>query len=72
MKITWRSILDSQWFYLILIVALLALRLPHLAGPVDDPHSWRQSDTAYYALSLYRDGFDLLQPRICWSGSADG
>jgi hypothetical protein len=71
MKTTWRSILHSEWLYLSLVTAMLALRLPHLSGPVDDPHSWRQSDTAYYALSLYRDGFDLLRPRICWSGDHD-
>jgi hypothetical protein len=59
---------QHTWHYLLLLIASLALRLPHLAGPIDEPHSWRQSDTANYALDLYRDGFDLLRPQVCWSG----
>ena len=31
----------------LVILGGLALRLPHLAGPIDNPHAWRQSDTAY-------------------------
>jgi 4-amino-4-deoxy-L-arabinose transferase-like glycosyltransferase len=69
MKTTWRSIIDSRWIYVLLLLPLLALRLPHLAGPIDDPHSWRQSDTAYYALDFYRSGIDLLRPKVCWSGN---
>ncbi|MBL7200996.1 MAG: glycosyltransferase family 39 protein [Anaerolineae bacterium] len=57
-----------EWVYLVLVGAALALRLPHLVGPIDNPHSWRQSDTANYALDFYRDGFDLLRPQVCWSG----
>jgi hypothetical protein len=71
MKTTWHSVLNARWTCLVIVSALLALRLPHLTGPIDDPHSWRQSDTAYYALSLYREGFDLLRPRVCWSGEHD-
>jgi 4-amino-4-deoxy-L-arabinose transferase-like glycosyltransferase len=49
--------------------ALLALRLPHLSGPLDDPHSWRQCDTAVCSLRFYRDGIDLLHPTVCWLGA---
>ena len=59
---------DHQWLYMLLIAGSLALRIPHLRGPIDDPHSWRQSDTANYALDFDRYGFELLRPQICWSG----
>ena len=68
MRISGHSWLDSKWTYTVLVIAVLALRVPHLAGPIDDPHSWRQSDTAYYALDFYRNGFHLLRPQVCWSG----
>ena len=50
-------------------VALAALRLFHLGGPLDDPHSWRQCDTAHYSLDFARHGIDLLHPAVCWLGS---
>lgn len=56
-------------FYLLLcIVLLLATRAGHLAGPIDEPHSWRQCDTAYYALEFHREGIDLFYPAVCWMG----
>src|SRR5437867_5024804 len=48
---------------------LLSLRLGHLSGPLDDPHSWRQCDTAHYSLDFFRRGIDLLHPAVCWLGS---
>lgn len=48
---------------------LLALRLPRLAGPLDDPHSWRQCDTYFYSLSFFRNGIDLLRPSVSWLGA---
>ena len=48
---------------------LLAPRLVNLAGPIDDPHSWRQCDTAYYSLHMVRHGIDLLRPEVCWLGA---
>jgi len=42
-----------------------------MSGPIDYPHSWRQCDTAYYALDFYRNGFHILRPRVCWSGDHD-
>ena len=47
---------------------LLALRVPHLFGPLDDPHSWRQCDTAGYTREFTRHGIDLLHPAVCWLG----
>lgn len=64
----WQTVLESRWIYWLLVAGALALRLPHLSGPIDDPHSWRQCDTAHYALDFYRNGIDLLRPQVCWSG----
>ena len=52
----------------LVLVALFALRLPHLTGPLDDPHSWRQADTVYATWSFWRHGIDLLHPKVCWLG----
>ena len=57
-----------QSFGWLVAALLLALRLPHLGGPLDDPHSWRQCDTAHYSLDFYRRGFDLMHPAVCWLG----
>src|SRR5437867_284100 len=55
--------------WLLAAAALVALRIPHLRGPLDDPHSWRQCDTAYYSLDFFRRGIDLLHPSVCWLGA---
>lgn len=54
----------------LVLVALFALRLPHLGGPLDNPHSWRQCDTVNYTWQFFRHGIDLLHPRVCWLGGA--
>ena len=51
-----------------LLLAAVALRLPHLGGPIDEPHAWRQAETAQYARSFHEDGIDLLRPSVCWLG----
>lgn len=48
---------------------LLALRIPHLTGPLTDPHAWRQCDTVHFALDFYRRGLDLFHPAVCWLGA---
>jgi 4-amino-4-deoxy-L-arabinose transferase-like glycosyltransferase len=58
----------SAVVWLLTTAALLVLRLPHLGGPLDDPHSWRQCDTAHYALDFFRRGIHLLAPAVCWMG----
>lgn len=50
------------------LLILIGPRLPHITGPIDDPHSWRQCDTANYAFAFYHDGIDLLRPSVCWMG----
>jgi len=56
------------WAWPLVVAALFALRAPHLSGPLDDPHSWRQCDTVHYTLDFWRNGFHLLHPKVCWLG----
>jgi 4-amino-4-deoxy-L-arabinose transferase-like glycosyltransferase len=51
-----------------ILLASVALRLPHLTGPIEEPHAWRQAETAQYARSFHEDGIDLLRPSVCWLG----
>ena len=51
------------------LLFLIGSRVPHLTGPVDDPHSWRQCDTANYARAFHKDGINLLRPSVCWMGN---
>jgi hypothetical protein len=59
----------AEWGGWIAVALLLALRLFHLSGPLDDPHSWRQCDTARASLEFVRRGVDLLHPSVCWLGN---
>lgn len=56
------------WWFRLLVAALLALRVPHLRGPLDDPHSWRQCDTVGASVDFARRGIDLLHPVVHWLG----
>ncbi len=60
------SVRDS-WFPVLLLV-LVGIRFVHLGEFVDEPHAWRQCDTANYIWSFYLDGIDLLHPSVCWMG----
>lgn len=51
-----------------ILVAAAALRVPHLGGPLDEPHAWRQADAAQFARAFEEEGFDLLHPSVCWLG----
>jgi 4-amino-4-deoxy-L-arabinose transferase-like glycosyltransferase len=53
----------------VLLAVLLVPRMAHFAGSIDEPHSWRQCDTANYALTFYKEGIRLLRPSVCWMGS---
>ena len=57
-----------RWLLVVLVAALVAQRLLHFGPDLDEPHVWRQSDTAHYARDLAERGFDLLHPAVCWMG----
>jgi hypothetical protein len=55
-------------WWLLAVAALVSLRLRHLDGPIDEPHAWRQMDTAHYIRVFVEEHFDLLRPSVCWMG----
>ena len=57
-------------FYLA-IVLLISIRLWHFGPSIDEPHAWRQCDTAYYIQDFFENGIDLLHPAVCWMGATD-
>ena len=50
------------------ILILFGIRLFHLGPEIDNPHDWRQSDTAYYIWDFLNNGIDLFYPSVCWMG----
>ena len=58
----------ERYLYALLLLALASVRLFHLGEAIDDPHSWRQCDTAFYIWDFYQNGIDLLHPSVCWMG----
>ncbi len=62
-----RELAGRYWFVCAATLAAL-YRVLHLTGPIDEPHAWRQCDTAYMALDFYQRGIDLLHPAVCWMG----
>lgn len=52
-----------------LIIGSIILRFFHLEGELDNPHTWRQSDTANYIWDYYQNGVDLAKPSVCWMGN---
>ncbi len=57
-----------SWLFWCLVVVLCGQRLLHFGAAVDEPHMWRQCDTAQYAWAFYSDGIDLFHPAVCWLG----
>jgi len=54
--------------FLILIIVSISLRFLHFGEIIDDPHGWRQCDTANYIWSFYKNGVDFFHPSVCWMG----
>lgn len=52
-----------------LFVLLAAARWLHFGPDIDQPHDWRQFDTAQYSRSLAEEGMDPLHPSVAWMGS---
>ncbi|MEI6767014.1 MAG: HAD-IB family hydrolase [Bacteroidota bacterium] len=54
--------------FFLIIIASIALRFFHFGEAIDDPHGWRQCDTANYIRDFYRNGVDFFHPAVCWMG----
>lgn len=59
----------TSYAFYFLLFAGIALRFFHFTPEIDDPHFWRQCDTAQYVYSYYDEGIDLLHPKAAWMGS---
>lgn len=55
------------WLGLILLLALI-IRTYHITYPLNDMHSFRQTQTAGLIRDFYRDGINLLYPRMITLG----
>lgn len=63
--------LSHRSWALAILGALLAVRLAHLVGPLDEP-MWRQTDTAYMARRMMSESPpDLLNPKAPYRGTND-
>lgn len=51
-----------------LLLAVAASRLPLVAPRIDEPHGWRQAETAQIARTFAEEGIDLLRPSVSWLG----
>lgn len=56
------------WIGLIIAAALLS-RMYHLTYPLDDAHAFRQAQTAGLIRDYYREGINLLYPRMITLGN---
>ena len=60
---------SAALFLVAILLAGAALRVPHLRGPIDEPHGWRQAETAQYARSFWQGRLDVMHPSVCWLGA---
>ena len=58
----------STYVYFFFLI-LIAQRFFHLSGNIDEPNSWRQFDTFYYAYDFYMNGIHFFSPSVCWLGA---
>ncbi len=66
-KDTISKVNPGVWLLAIVLLAL-AVRCYHITSPLDDAHSFRQTQTAGLIRDYYRDGIDLLYPRMITLG----
>lgn len=54
--------------FVTLLVLAVGVRFFFLGDAIDDPHGWRQCDTANYIMDFYKNGIDFAHPAVCWMG----
>lgn len=54
--------------YITLLLLFVGVRFLYMDEVIDDPHAWRQCDTANYIWDFYKNGIDLFHPAVCWMG----
>lgn len=69
MKLFKSKISDRILLFYSGILILISQRFFHFKNFIDEPMSWRQYDTEFYAYDFYQNGLNLLKPSVCWLGS---
>jgi hypothetical protein len=64
-----KNILSSTAFFYFTAAALISQRFFHLKSIIEEPMSWRQFDTEFYAYSFFKNGINLFKPSVCWMGN---
>tara|TARA_Y100000782_G_C10182554_1_gene264692 strand:- start:1724 stop:3199 length:1476 start_codon:yes stop_codon:yes gene_type:complete len=59
----------NKWVFYCLLTLGIVLRFLHFGEAIDDPHGWRQSETANYIYDFANNGIDILHPSVCWLGN---
>ena len=64
----------ARGLFLAFLLATALFRLPDVWRPVDGStwNSWREVDVAAIARNFYREGMNILYPRIDWRGDGPG
>ncbi|MEM7103589.1 MAG: glycosyltransferase family 39 protein [Bacteroidota bacterium] len=55
--------------FITLVVMILGVRFLHFGELIDNPHAWRQCDTANYIFDFFKNGIDIFEPAVCWMGA---
>ncbi len=59
----------NRILFIVFVVVGIFIRFIHFGEQLDEPHVWRQSDTAHYIHDFHENGIDLLEPAACWMGN---
>jgi len=64
----------TRGLFFFFLLATSLFRIPDVWRPVDGTtwNSWREVDVAAIARNFYREGMDILRPRIDWRGDGPG
>ena len=63
-----RPLLERLPWFALFVTALTLLRFLHMGEIIEEPWTWRQYDTEYFARDLYLHGMNILRPSVCWLG----
>lgn len=64
------ELLKKRAFAIVLLL-LVSVRFFYFTKEIDEPHDWRQCDTANYIDDFYEKGIDIFNPTVCWMGKRD-
>ncbi|RPI14601.1 MAG: hypothetical protein EHM58_16140 [Ignavibacteriae bacterium] len=63
------KIFNKHTLFFISFFALISQRFFHFGKVIEEPMSWRQFDTEFFAYAYFRNGINLFKPSVCWLGA---